>query len=445
MSAETLDQLRSGALRGIARLDLSADLIAVPPEILTLADSLEILNLSNNHLTDLADWLPGLKKLRVIFCSNNPFRHVPEILGQCPALEMVGFKSCQIETVSGAALPPCLRWLILTDNRLTAIPPEIGSRPRLQKLMLSGNRLTRLPPELAGCQNLELLRLAANEFAEFPDWLWDLPSLAWLALAGNPCTPVPTSTGQPIHAIPWSDLTLGPLLGEGASGLIHQARWRHAPDPSQPPHEMAVAVKLFKGAMTSDGLPASEMAACLAIGGHPQCVGALGRITGHPDGVEGLVMPLLDSGYGPLAGPPSLESCTRDVYAADFKMTSRQCLGLLADITTAAAHVHSLGFLHGDLYAHNILHSPDGGALLSDFGAASSYPPGAHKIERLEVRALGILMGEIFDRCPDRAALPPSLLALPALCLQPEVSVRPGFREIREIFRHDHGPGISAT
>ena len=432
MPTEILDQLCSGALRGIARLDLSAGLTAVPPEIRTLADSLQILNLSNNCLTDLPDWLPELKKLRVIFCSNNLFRHVPEILGQCPALEMIGFKSCQIETVCATALPPRLRWLILTDNQLSTVPPELGYRPRLQKLMLSGNRLTALPPELAQCQNLELLRLAANQFSSFPGWLWELPSLAWLAVAGNPCTEIPGPPSKPIRGIAWSQLTMGILLGEGASGLIHQAAW--TPEAGQPPR--GVAVKLFKGAMTSDGLPASEMAACLAVGGHPQCVGAIGRIAGHPDGIEGLVMPLLASSYRPLAGPPSLDSCTRGIYAPDARLSAKEAMGLITHIARAAAHVHSLGFLHGDLYAHNVLHSPDGGVVMSDFGAASSYPPGtAYKIERIEVRAFGILMQEILGHCPDHATLPASFIALPALCMQADVSARPRFREITEIIQ----------
>ena len=429
MSSEILAQLRAGTLHGITRLDLSADLTTVPPEILTLADSLEILNLSGNRLTGLPDWLPELKKLRILFCSNNPFQHVPEVLSRCPVLEMIGFKSCQIQTVSPFALPPQLRWLILTDNQLTDIPAALGRCPRLQKLMLSGNRLVTLPPELAGCRNLELLRLAANQFAFFPEWLWDLPSLAWLAVAGNPCTELPATVSEAFPAIAWSQLEVGPLLGEGASGLIHQARWHDASCGEI----MDVAVKLFKGAMTSDGLPASEMAACLAGGGHPQCVGAIGRLAGHPDKVDGLVMPLLDPGYCPLAGPPSMESCTRDIYAPDCRFSADQALSFIRHIATAAAHVHSLGFLHGDLYAHNVLHSLDGRALLSDFGAASSYPPGTvDKIERIEVRALGILMREILERCADQTGLPADLLALPALCMQSGVSARPGFRGIME-------------
>ena len=136
MSAGTLEHLRSGLLRGAVKLELECGLEQVPEEIRDLADSLEILDLSGNRLTDLPDWLPELRKLKVFFGSNNPFLHVPEVLGECPALEMVGFKSCQISTLSGKALPAALRWLILTGNQLTSLPEELGRRPRLQKLML---------------------------------------------------------------------------------------------------------------------------------------------------------------------------------------------------------------------------------------------------------------------------------------------------------------------
>jgi Leucine-rich repeat (LRR) protein len=54
---------------------------------------------------------------------------LPEVLGACPALEMIGFKGCRIHTVPAAALPPTLRWLILTDNRIEALPATIGAVP----------------------------------------------------------------------------------------------------------------------------------------------------------------------------------------------------------------------------------------------------------------------------------------------------------------------------
>ena len=118
--------LRSGKLAGITRLDLSCGLSEFPPEIFELADTLEILNLSGNALSSLPDDLPRLKKLRVIFCSDNQFTEVPEVLGRCDGLEMVGFKANQISHLSAASLTRALRWLILTDNQLSTLPAELG-------------------------------------------------------------------------------------------------------------------------------------------------------------------------------------------------------------------------------------------------------------------------------------------------------------------------------
>ena len=122
----TLAALRSGELSGIKRLDLACGLQEFPPEIYALADSLEVLNLSGNALSTLPDDLPRLMKLRVLFCSENCFTRLPEVLASCAHLEMVGFKSNRIVDVPASALSPRLRWLILTDNQIAALPDEIG-------------------------------------------------------------------------------------------------------------------------------------------------------------------------------------------------------------------------------------------------------------------------------------------------------------------------------
>ena len=186
MSVANLSQLKSGALAGSVRLDLSCGLTEFPREIFDLADTLEVLNLSGNRLSELPDDLGRLKKLRILFCSDNEFRHVPAVLGECPALGMVAFKANRIETVEEGALSESLRWLILTDNRIAELPASIGRCVKLQKLMLAGNRLSELPDEMSACVKLELVRLAANRFTEFPEWLFELPGLSWLGLGGNP-------------------------------------------------------------------------------------------------------------------------------------------------------------------------------------------------------------------------------------------------------------------
>ncbi|NVO84618.1 leucine-rich repeat-containing protein kinase family protein [Hymenobacter terrestris] len=433
----TLTQLQSGELAVTTRLDLAEGLTEFPPEIFTLADTLEVLNLSGNALRELPADLPRLHRLRVLFASDNQFERVPEVLGQCPNLEMVGFKANQIRELPGAALPPQLRWLILTDNALEALPLEIGNCPRLQKLMLAGNRLHTLPPELARCTNLELLRLAANELHELPTWLLTMPRLSWLAFAGNPLSAAADAAAEshPTRpAIAWPELQLREMLGEGASGVIYRAEWQPASASPQP-----VAVKLFKGAVTSDGLPHSEMLACLSAGLHPNLIAVEGRLAGHPTGTEGLVLELIDPGFTNLAGPPTLASCTRDEYAPATQFELPALLRLAGGIAAAAAHLHNRGIMHGDLYAHNILATDVGTALLGDFGAAGFMPPAnpeaAELLPRLESRAFGNLLEELLDRCTPRPATAAAVSELrdwQARCQQPQVAARPLLAEVSQ-------------
>ena len=408
----TLSDLRAGRLAGATRLDLRhCDLDEFPREIFALADTLESLDLAGNRLRTLPDDLPRLRALRTLFCSSNLFETLPAALGACPELDLVGFKANAIAHVPADALSPRLRWLILSDNRVAAMPETLGACRGLRKLALAGNRLTALPASIGDCESLELIRLSANAFERIEDALADgllaLPRLTWLAYAGNPFNVAQEAralAATPIARIAWDELQLGELLGEGASGHIWSARWRPAQGGDRP-----VAVKLFKGAMTSDGLPGSEMAACIAADVHAHVIGVEGRIAGHPQGAQGLVMGLIPPRYRSLAGPPSLASCTRDVYASELRFTGAQAHAIARGTRDALAHLHAQGLMHGDFYAHNILVDDDAHALLGDFGAASFLPvddvPRSEALKRIDRRALSVLIDELTQRCDTPDAL----------------------------------------
>ena len=417
----TLAALRRGDLAGARELRIDEPLDAFPRDVFALADTLELLDLGGTGVSALPDDMGRLGRLRALFCSGNPFARLPPALGDCAGLEQVGFRGCGMAEVPAEALPPRLRWLTLTDNAIAALPAALGERPALQKLMLAGNRLAALPPTLAGAPRLELIRLAANRFDALPPWLPELPCLAWAAWGGNPCE---AGAAPPAAAaVPWAGLEIGAPLGEGASGRIHAAVWRDGGE------DRPVAVKLFKGAVTSDGLPEREMAACLAAGAHPHLAGALGRVVGHPGGADALVMPLLPPGWRPLAGPPSLASCSRDVYDPGLRFAPEVALRIARGVASAAAHLHARGLSHGDLYAHNVLWDGAAGeAVLSDFGAASALPPGDAGAgwARIEVRAFGILLGEMLDRCDGLAAL----RDLERACTAPDPRARPALADV---------------
>jgi hypothetical protein len=421
-----LQALRRGDLAGARQLRLPG-LTEFPPEIFDLAETLEILDLSGGELRALPRDMGRFRKLRALFCSGNRFELLPPALGDCVSLCQIGFRSTGLREIPSEALPPLLRWLTLTDNRIDRLPDALGERPRLQKLMLAGNRLQALPATLANAESLELMRLSANRFEILPHWLLQLPRLAWISWAGNLVERQLSPSAAVL--IPWADLDIREHLGEGASGRVYRALWR-ADDTGR---TRSVALKLFKGAMTSDGLPEREMTACLAAGEHPNLTTAFGRVPDHPDGADALLMPLLPRHWRVLAGPPSPASCSRDVYDPGLRLSLSSVLRIASGVAAAAAHLHARGLLHGDLYAHNVLWDGQAGeATLSDFGAACVLPTGAdgYGWRRIEVRAWGLLLGELLAHCTAEPAELAKLRELEHACVQADTLARPLMAEV---------------
>lgn len=412
----TLKQLREGELKGIKRLTLCENLTSFPEEIFDLAETLEILDLSNNLLCELPQ-LSRLTHLKIAFFSNNCFTSVPSFKG-CEHLYMVGFKSNQIDTFEEDILPESISWLILTDNKLKALPNSIGNLRKLQKCALAGNRLESLPDEMAECRNLELLRLSANNLREIPAWLWNLPKLSWLAFSGNPCS---AKAQFELQEIAYEALEVKEKLGSGASGDIYKA---YSNVDEQP-----VALKLFKGSITSDGYAHDEMNATMSTGEHPNLIKVLSKLSG--DERLGLVLEYIPNVYRNLGLPPDFETCTRDTFTAETSFTPESILTVAKSIASAAAHLHARGLMHGDLYAHNILINEDDHCYLGDFGAASFYEPHRKEFERIEVRAFGCLLEDMLSLCPlKEGTIYAKLEELREKCMNKAVEERPLFSEM---------------
>jgi hypothetical protein len=380
------------------RIDLrNQSLDAFPAELLEHKETLEILDLSDNHIRMIPDWVVELKKLRILFVSQNPIESLPTQMSQLNGLRMLGLKNCRIQSIPEDCLPKNLVWLILTNNNLRFLPGDFGTLQNLRKCMLAGNQLESLPSSIASCHQLELLRIANNRILQIPNSVYQLPRLAWLARSGNPLQDLSSQKGvlQDIRRIPPDMFTLRDILGSGASGKVYAADW------NQGLQKNPVAIKVYEALNTSDGSTEDEICACLHVGHHPHLIPVLGLTS--LDGKEALILERISPDYRVLAGPPSLDSCTRDVYDITRRWSDLEVKALLLQSLSVLAHLHAAGYVHGDFYGHNILWNGSK-MYLGDFGAASRIKDLGDPLCKVEVRAWLIFAYEILDQAENTSA-----------------------------------------
>jgi serine/threonine protein kinase len=348
--------------------------------------------------------------------------------------------------------------------------PNVGELKHLRKLMLSHNKLTSIPAEIGGCKELELIRLANNEITvELPREFVSLPKLAWISLAGNPIAHCPQTKEKEIlkSSVSYNDSA---VLGRGASGTVYSGMYGGK----------NVAVKIFKQqSMGSDGNPEDE-AAINALVDHPLAVSALGVfLCDEGENHEGMVsevrvgllilvilyvliicsfckvMELLE-GAKAIGKVPSFQSVTRDAGPTDDSkdLDKEAVLSIVYNIALALEHVHTKANVsNGDIYLHNVLMCSGGVARISDWGASFIYD-GEHEyaevFERIEVLAFGRLVQDLFDwhlslAMPDltepadflgkkrvEPIEPGPFFNLMQSILQPEQMKRPSFKEIKD-------------
>lgn len=415
----TLEELRSGKLHGLTRLTLSENIEEFPQEIYTLVDSLEILDLSSNNLSSLPDDMHRFTKLKIAFFSNNLFTEVPSSFKNCHSLYMLGFKANQIQAFDEDILPLSISWLILTDNKIDKLPKSIGDLNKLQKCALAGNKIETLPHEMKKCKNLELVRLSANSLKEVPSWLLRLPKLSWLAFSGNPCS---GNQRFDLEKTAYKNFEIKELLGEGASGEIYKAYSKV--------HKVDVAVKMFKGAVTSDGYAKDEMNAYMSTGKHKHLIPVMAKI--EEENRLGLVLELIPDTFKNLGYPPDFDTCTRDTFEEGKRFSVLTILEVAKAIISSSSHLHFRGLMHGDLYAHNILIDENSKTYLGDFGAASFYDIENKDYEKIEVRAFGCLLEDMLNLCDDKQdSIYLNLEKLSKRCMTALIDNRPLFHELK--------------
>ena len=413
---------------------------------------LKKLELNNNELKTLPASLQAISSsLEILFLSENKFDTIPEVVGNLRRLRMLSFRGNCLTELSSTHLPTSLVWLILTNNQISRIDPNVSKLQGLRKLMLSHNKISEIPLELGECKNLELVRLASNVINRaLPEKFLTLPKLAWISLGGNPISKVPS---HKIRVIDKSIVSFdeSTVLGKGASGIVYKGKYLGED----------VAVKVFNHeSKGSDGKPEDEAAINSMIDHHfiVSSRGVFRKNVGGSGGsevIEGMVMELIENSTA-IGKPPSFTTCTRDAGPEDNvkNLDKERVLSIVWNVANALEHVHSNKVMNGDVYLHNTLQCGDATRnFLSDWGASFVYHENMTTLsktavfEKIEVLAFGRLVQDLFLwylglACPDstesknylwkRSIRRGPFKELMASILQPDLSKRPTFSEIKE-------------
>jgi serine/threonine protein kinase len=201
---------------------------------------------------------------------------------------------------------------------------------------------------------------------------------------------------------------------------------------------------------SSDGRSSDELALYAAVF-HPHLIRVHGIL--HSDSFKAVVMQRL-VGVHDLAGPPTIKEVTADVWRPWQVFSRSFVLEVLTSLCSALTYLHGeLGVSHGDVYAHNTLVTDDASQIyLADFGAAFRYctpassaasspssPPSSTNldpflIQRLEVRAFGVLVDELQSRLDlsssSSSSFQESLRKMAQNCLDDDVAKRPSFKTL---------------
>lgn len=166
------------------------------------------LNLNDNEIEEIPDWIIALQNLKVLYLNNNQLTNF-EILCELPQLEVLHLNENQIKAIperisqlknlkrlylnhnliTDLPYDICelsqLKQLLLAHNQLIELPQNIGNLTRLNSLILFHNRLESIPHSISSLQNLDYLQLGFNSITNLPETIINLKSLTTLDIFSN--------------------------------------------------------------------------------------------------------------------------------------------------------------------------------------------------------------------------------------------------------------------
>ncbi|XP_006780177.1 PH domain leucine-rich repeat-containing protein phosphatase 2-like [Neolamprologus brichardi] len=186
----------------LTHMDLSQNLLEYLPDWVCDCRKIEMLDITRNLLSELPSRLLNSLSLRKLLTGYNRLQRVPELLDHVP-LEALDLQHNMLAELPESLFLKALnlKYLNMSANALESIPPSSQSEESLstlQELYLTGNNLSEnCGALLIGHQNLRILHIAYNQLLSFPaSKLSKLELLEELNLSGNNLKTIPSTVSS---------------------------------------------------------------------------------------------------------------------------------------------------------------------------------------------------------------------------------------------------------
>ncbi|ERE76145.1 leucine-rich repeat and calponin homology domain-containing protein 4 isoform 2 [Cricetulus griseus] len=149
-------------------------------------------DLSRNRFPEVPEAACQLVSLEGLSLYHNCLRCLNPALGNLTALTYLNLSRNQLSSLPSYICQLPLRVLIVSNNKLGALPPDISTLGSLRQLDVSSNELQFLPVELCSLRSLRDLNVRRNQLSTLPEELGDLP-LVRLDFSCNRVSRIPVS------------------------------------------------------------------------------------------------------------------------------------------------------------------------------------------------------------------------------------------------------------
>ncbi|XP_067131230.1 leucine-rich repeat and calponin homology domain-containing protein-like isoform X3 [Centruroides vittatus] len=151
-----------------------------------------VVDLSKNRFSEVPSEICEFYLLERLDCYHNTIRSIPDSVITLHSLTYLDLSRNQLTSVSPVLCQLPLQVLILSNNKLVALPEEIGHMQCLMDLDISCNEISNIPPQIGDLHSLCTLNMRRNLITKLPSELCEL-QLAYLNISANRIAILPTS------------------------------------------------------------------------------------------------------------------------------------------------------------------------------------------------------------------------------------------------------------